>query len=280
MTKVVVTGGSGALGRVVVSELTANGYDVLSLDRNPHPSGHRPSWIVDLSDTGGLYEACRDAEAVIHLAAFLAPNLTSACNTFNTNATLTYNVLQAAADSGCRRVVLCSSTAAYGFIYGKPDFIPDYLPVDEDHISRPIDPYGLSKVVGERLADGFAQSGRLTVASLRLPGVSFDPEFTLLKQRMGDPGIRKTGFWAYIDVRDAAVAFRLALEADLTGHRVFNIAAPTSSMREPTDTLVRAFYPSVTDLRAPQETRWSGVSSRRAERELGFVARHVWETTE
>ena len=48
--------------------------------------------------------------------------------------------------------MLASSTAAYGYIYGAADAVPDYLPVDEDHPCRPTDPYGLSKVVGERIA--------------------------------------------------------------------------------------------------------------------------------
>lgn len=278
--KIVVTGGSGPLGRIVIAELSGQGYEVLSLDRIPHPAHHRPSWIVELSEPGSIFEACRDAFAVVHLAAFSAPNISTDCNVFNTNVSITYNVLKAASDMGVSRVVLASSTAAYGYIYGSTDMLPDYLPVDEEHSSRPVDSYGLSKVVCERIATSFAAASEMRIASLRLPGINFDPEFKRLKERMADPGARRSGFWAYIDARDAAIACRLALESDLNGHRVFNLAAPTTSMREPTKSLVQQFMPGVVDLRVREDTRWSGINSRRAERELGFQARYLWEDSD
>ena len=275
--KYVVTGGSGLLGRAVIAELTEHGHEVLSLDRQPHPGGHRPSWTVDLTRPESLYPACRGAAGVVHLAAFAAPGKATDCETFNTNVSITYNVLQAASDMGVPRVVLTSSTAAYGYIYGAAEASPDYLPADEAHPSRPTDPYGLSKVVAERIADGFAASGDMRITSLRFPGISFDSDFRLMKQRMADPGARRSGFWAYIDVRDAAASFRLALEAELDGHRVFNVAAPTTSMREPTEELVRAYFPATTDIRAGSDPRWSGIDSTRAEQELGFCAQYRWE---
>lgn len=277
--KIVVTGGSGQLGLQVIRELQEEaGHDVLNLDRKPHPLGHRPSWVTDLSEPGGIYEACAGGIAgIVHLAAYVAPGMTGDCETFNTNVTLTYNVLKAASDLRVPRVVLVSSTAAYGFIYGRPDMTPRYLPVDEQHPSRPTDPYGLSKVVGETIADSIAASGQTSIVTLRLPGISYAPDFALLKSRMHDPEKRRTGFWAYIDSRDAARACRLALEAKLTGHRVYNVAAPRSSMREPTVELIRRFYPTVDDLRPGADPRWSGIDSSRAQKELGFEARFCWE---
>ena len=275
--KIVVTGGSDSLGQAVIVELGEHGHEVLSLDRAPHREGFRPSWTVDLTDPAGLYQACRGAAGVVHLAAYAAPGKATDCTTFNTNVSITYNVLQAALDMGVSRVVLTSSTAAYGYIYGAAAAVPDYLPVDEAHPSRPTDPYGLSKVVGERIADGFAADGRLSIASLRFPGITFDPEYRLMKQRMADPGARRSGFWAYIDARDAATSFRLALEADLDGHRVFNVAAPATSMEEPTVDLIRDHFPSVTDIRPGLNPRWSGIDSSHAETELGFSAQYGWE---
>lgn len=49
--------------------------------------------------------------------------------------------------------MIASSTAAFGFIYAKNLWAPDYLPLDESHPSKPQDSYGLSKVVGEQIAD-------------------------------------------------------------------------------------------------------------------------------
>lgn len=275
--KVVVTGGSGLLGQHVIRELQAHGHDILNLDRRPHPGGFRPTWTVDLAEPGTMFEASVGAGAIIHLAAFMAPNLTTDCATFNTNVALTYNVLKAAAELGIARVVVVSSTAAYGYIYGPASMAPDYLPADEDHPSRPIDSYGLSKVVGERIADSFAAAREIAIASLRFPGINWDPSFALMKERMKDPAGRRSGFWAYVDARDAAIACRLALEAPIKGHRVFNIAAAASSMAEPTADLIRRHYPAITTIRSKDAGNWSGIDSRRAERELGFSAAYRWE---
>ncbi|MBA2689734.1 MAG: hypothetical protein H0U63_02905 [Burkholderiales bacterium] len=94
---------------------------------------------------------------------------------------------------------------------------------------------------------------------------------------MKDPAYRRAGFWTYVDVRDAAAACRLAIEATFSGHRIFNVAAPTSNMREPTQELIRRFFPELNDIRSEQDANWSGLDSTRAERELGFRARHTWE---
>jgi nucleoside-diphosphate-sugar epimerase len=274
--KIVVTGGSGALGRAVIAELSTHGHDVLNLDRRPHPDGFRPTWAADLTDSGTLYQACRGAAGLVHLAAYMAPNLTADTDTFNTNVAITYNALKAASDMGVTRAVTASSTAAYGFIYGPDGLAPDYLPIDEDHPSRPTDAYGLSKVVGERIADAIVAGGAMSVASLRFPGVNIDPDYRILAHRMDDPGARRSGFWAYIDVRDAATACRLALEAELDGHQVLNVAAPDTSMRQPTEDLIRDYFPGVADLRPGQGSHWSGVDSSRAARLIGFRARHGW----
>lgn len=275
--KIVITGGSGALGRKVIAELAEHDHEVLSLDRAPHPDGYRPSWVADLTDPGALYEACANAGGIVHLAAYIAPNLTSDTNTFNTNVALTYNVLKVAADLGVSRVVIASSISAYGFLYGPMDWTPDYLPVDENHGCRPVDSYGLSKVVGETVADSFVRSHDMRIVSLRFPGVNYDPTFQRIKGFMSNPMHRKRGFWSYIDVTDAAIACRLALETSADGHRIYNVAAPTSNMREPTPDLIRRFFPDLKDLRRSDHTNWCGIDSSKAERELGFRAQATWE---
>jgi nucleoside-diphosphate-sugar epimerase len=275
--RIVVTGGSGQLGQMVVSELCKHGHQVLSLDRKPHPAGFRSSWTVDLLNPASLFEACAGADGIVHLAAHIAPNLTTDCATFNDNVSMTYNLLRAASQCGVKRTVLASSIAAYGYLYGLRGETPDYLPVDEDHPCRPTDPYGLSKIAGERLADAFAQDGGMSIASLRLPGVNYDPEFRRIKDLMKDPGFRRPGFWTYIDVRDAAVVCRLAVEASFSGHRIFNAAAPSSNMKEDTKELIDRYMPQLKEIRTTATENWSGIDSSRAERELGFRAEHVWE---
>jgi nucleoside-diphosphate-sugar epimerase len=78
-------------------------------------------------------------------------------------------------------------------------------------------------------------------------------------------------------VRDAAEACRLALEAAPPGHTIFNVAAPTSNMREPTDELLKQYLPRVKKSGNGLVGNWSGMNSSKAERMLGFRAQHVWE---
>ena len=241
----------------------------------PPPAKLCDSWLCDLRRSGDLYEAFRGADAVIHLGAYQAPNLAPDCETFSNNVTATYNVLKAAVDLGVPRVVCASSIAAYGFLYAPRIWTPDYLPLDELYPCRPQDPYALSKVFGEQLADSCTRYSDITVVSLRFSGVNFDPTYGELPRRWADPGVRMGTFWSYVDARDAAVACRLALEGPLSGHEVFNIAAPTSRYPEPTEELVRRFIPD-TKIKEGYSGHWGGLDVTKAAEMLGFKAAHVW----
>ena len=274
--KIVVTGSSGKFGQHVARNLTAAGHDVCGVDRVTSPS-LRHSRVCDLSSTGDLVEAFDGAEAIVHLAAIPAPGLMPDNVTFNNNVCAAYNVLKVAADLKITKLVVASSIAAYGFLYARQMPEPTYLPLDEQHPCQPTDPYGLSKLVGETIADSFAAQTGASISSLRLPGINFDPEFRLIKERFGNPRYRLPGFWTYIDARDAAEACRLCLERAPPGHTIFNIAAPTSNMREPTDELLQQYLPAVKKSQSRLAGNWSGMDSSKAEHMLGFRARHVWE---
>lgn len=264
----------------MVRELLAASHEVLSFDRVAPRERLCPAWLADVTQPGDLYQALRGASAVVHLAAYQAPNLVPDTETFANNVGATYNVLKAASDLGVGRVVLASSIAAYGFLYAPRLERPEYLPLDEAHPSRPADPYGLSKLVGEVAADSFVRFAPLAVVSLRLAGVHFDISYQTFVERWSRPEVRARGFWSYVDVRDAATAVRLALEAHLEGHHVLNVAAPISAMPEPTADLVRRHLPGLIDLRPDPSAgpHWSGISSGAIQRLLGFTAQHLWTT--
>jgi nucleoside-diphosphate-sugar epimerase len=224
-----------------------------------------------------LAEAFAGTDAVVHLAAIPAPGLMPDNVTFNNNVNAAYNVLKVAAALNIAKIVLASSIAAYGFLYARKMCEPKYLPLDEQHPCHPTDPYGLSKLVGESIADSFASQTGASISSLRLPGINFDPEFRLIKERLSNPRYRLPGFWTYIDARDAAEACRLCLQRAPPGHTIFNVAAPTSNMREPTDELLQQYLPAVKKSQSRLAGNWSGMDSSKAERMLGFRAQHVWE---
>jgi nucleoside-diphosphate-sugar epimerase len=278
MNKIVVTGGSGRLGQFLIRELVAQGYEVLSLDRVPPREKLCTSWIADLRHSGDLFEALKGAFGVVHLGAYQAPNLAPDAETLSNNVSSTYNVLRAAADMGVKKVVLASSTAAFGFIYAKKLWAPEYLPLDEDHPSKPQDSYGLSKVLGERIADSIvAVHHDMTVSSLRFPGVNFDLSYESFRERWRNPRARTSGFWTYIDARDAAATCRLALEAKFKGHEVFIASAPKNCMIQPTLELARKYLPKGAKIKKVRGTHWSCVDSSKARRMLGFKPQHLWQ---
>lgn len=278
LKKVVVTGGSGRLGQFVIRDLLANGYQVLSLDRVPPREKLCVSWLADLRHSGDLFEALKDAYGIIHLGAYQAPNLAPDAETLSNNVSVTYNVLRAAVDMGVKRIVIASSTAAFGFIYATKLWAPDYLPLDENHPSKPQDSYGLSKVFGEQIADSIVTLYKeLTISSLRFPGVNFDLSYESFRERWRNPRSRASGFWTYIDARDAATTCRLALEAKFKGHEVFIASAPKNCMIQPTLELVKKYLPKGAKLKKISGTHWSCVDSAKARRMLGFKPQYIWQ---
>jgi nucleoside-diphosphate-sugar epimerase len=275
--RVVVTGGAGKLGEHVVRELVGAGHVVLSLDRVASTVSPCPSWVVDLTRAGDVYQALQQAEGVVHLAGWPAPNLAPDTETFGNNVTIAYNVLKAATDLGVDHVVVASSISAYGFSYAHGTPSPDYLPLDEEHPCTPQDPYGLSKLVAEQIAASCAGLRPMSIASLRIAGINFDLNYERFSDRWRTPTNRLGSFWSYVDARDAAVACRLALEASFQGHEVFNIAASTSAMPRPTAELVRHYVPGVKRLKAGLTGNWAGMESSKAERALGWRAQYRWE---
>jgi nucleoside-diphosphate-sugar epimerase len=191
----------------------------------------------------------------------------------------TYNVLRAVADVGVKKIVIASSTAAFGFIYATKLWAPEYLPLDEQHPSTPQDSYGLSKVLGEQIADSIVTVHRdLTISSLRFPGVNFDLSYESFRDRWRNPRTRASGFWTYIDARDAAATSRLALEANFKGHEVFIASATKNCMIQPTLELVKKYLPKGAKLKKASGTHWSCVDSSKARRMLGFKPQHEWQS--
>ena len=160
---VLVTGGTGRLGRFVVAELKRH-YRVAALDRD---AATAPDVAVDVLDLPSLVAAMRGQHAVIHLAAIDAAVPAPAPVIFDTNVRGTWNVLEAAHATGIRHVVICSSVSALGIDFTNPRTPPAYLPIDEAHPLQPTQAYGLSKQLGEEIARSFARRHAMAVTCLR-----------------------------------------------------------------------------------------------------------------
>jgi nucleoside-diphosphate-sugar epimerase len=275
--KVLITGGAGKVGQWVVRELlNSKDYEITVLDRTPGPERGPVKYLVgDVEDLGQVMEAVAGAEAIIHLAAIHNPNIATTTVTYQTNVVGTFNVHHAAFRFGVKRVVSASSNAIVGWSYGER-FMPDYLPIDEDHPVRSEDVYGLSKEIGETIARSYARKGLETVM-LRPSGVVRPDE---LEQMKKDGGRQPTGFhaYSYIDARDLAVAFRLAVERSIPSGSVFFVVADDSTVAEPLCELYPRVMPSIGD-KARRLTGSQGAYSNSAAKEsLGWQPVHSWRS--
>jgi nucleoside-diphosphate-sugar epimerase len=290
--KIVVTGGAGRLGRYVLKELLEHGHDVLSVDVVAPAEAAPPSLAVDLRELKNLLPVFAGAEAVIHLARvpfpytangfdsasglWRTPDTDADAERFARNVTMTYNVLTASLETGVKRIVCGSSLAVYGLYYPSSPNAPDFLPIDEGHLLVPQDPYGMTKLIGEKVCDSLARKKNMQVASLRFAGIAAEEQYPILLERRKDPLCRGTGaLWSYIDVRDAALACRLAVETNFSGHEAFNICAPKTMMKEPTVELVQRYLPGVKIVNSGPKDNWCGYAAGKAERILGFRAEHL-----
>lgn len=193
--RVIVTGGSGKLGRAAVSHLATEGWEVISLDlrRPPGISEDGKSGLggayrlveIDLEDMGAVLEAFistdmayggvnKGIDAVVHLAALPSPGQTNSSRQFRTNTMSTYNVLEACRKLGIQNVVLASSETLIGIplaVDGCHE--PESLPITEEHERKPESAYSLSKLVGEVLAEQYTRwDPSAKIVSLRFSNVS------------------------------------------------------------------------------------------------------------
>jgi nucleoside-diphosphate-sugar epimerase len=275
--KLLITGGMGKVGQGIVRELSKNSaYEIIILDRVPGPERGPVKYLVgNIEDLGQVMEAMAGAEAVIHLAAIHNPNIATASVVYQTNVVGTFNVHHAAFRLDVKRVVSASSNAIVGWSYGE-HFMPDYLPIDEDHPLRPEDVYGLSKEIGETIARSYARKGLETVM-LRPSGVVSPEELEEIKR---DGGHKPTGFYAYsyIDVRDLAVAFRLAVERPIPGGTILFVVADDSTVAEPLCDLYPRLVPTIGDKANSLTGSHAAYSNARAKTLLGWQPVHSWRS--
>ncbi|MGY4644115.1 NAD-dependent epimerase/dehydratase family protein [Cellulomonas sp. URHB0016] len=281
MGRVVVTGGSGKLGRAVVEHLAEHGWDVVNVDLAPPPPGQPARFtLVDLTDLGQVTEALTGiddrydgVDAVVHLAAIPAPGLRPSGATFANNVVATHHVFSAARRAGIRNVVWASSETVLGLPFDTP---PPYVPVDEEYPVRPESTYSLGKAVEEEMARHFTRwDPRSKLIGLRFSNVMVDEDYRAFPQFTAQDRI--WNLWGYIDARDGAQAVRLALESDLTGFEAFIIAAPDTVLGTPSAELVATHFPDV-PVRRPIEGRETLLSIDKARRLLGYEPTHTWRS--
>lgn len=276
--RIVVTGGSGNVGRYVVDELLEHGHDVSVFDRVKPEFRSVPYVQGSILDIGDCRRAFAGGDVVVHLAAIPHPLDDPPEVVANVNIQGTFDVHQAAVDAGVRRVVHASSDSSYGLVFRRVDFSPEYLPLDEDHPQKPQDAYGLSKQVGEEIARAFTRGYALETVALRICFVWFPHLAESYRSLTVDPGERKwiNGLWLYNDARDVATAFRLACETPDLRHEDFLISAEDNGTVFDTLELVGQYYGRV-PMRKKLRGRESLVDYSKAALILGYRPRYSWQ---
>lgn len=166
---VLVTGGTGFIGRHLCRRLLAEGCRVRVLCRDTRGPGDLDSSLEvaggDVTNPSSLPAALAGADTVFHLASALGATPIGPQGFFAVNAEGTRNVLDAARTAGTRRIVHCSSVGVLGHIQGPP--------AAEDAPLHPEDEYERSKARGEQIAREQAAAG-LPVTIVR-PGWAYGP---------------------------------------------------------------------------------------------------------
>ncbi len=276
MKRIVVTGGSGKLGLWVLKEFVEHGYDVLNVDISPSREPVCNTVKANLENLGEIYGILSNADAVVHIAAIPRPGEHPNEVVYRNNVMSTYNILEASAGLGIKKVAIASSESSYGICFAINPFGPQYIPIDEDHPQLPQDCYGLSKVVNEMAAGMFNRRTGMQVVSLRLGNVIEPEDYSKFPGFIHYPENRKRILWSYIDARDAASAFRLAVEANGLNAVALNIAADITSMDMKSRDLMAECYPDVKDFRKPLEGYETLLSNEKAKRLLGWRPVHIW----
>ncbi len=254
---VLVVGGAGYIGSHTVWRLEEHGHDVVVLDNLSE--GHREAIQGELVEgrcgdrtvTDAILGGDRTIDAVMHFAAccYVGESVEDPGKYYRNNVVETLSLLDAMRAHGVTRFVFSSTCATYGD--------PVRVPMDETHPQHPINPYGESKLVVERILRDYCRAYDLAAVSLRYfnasgadprgdIGEDHAPETHLiplaiqvaLGQRekllvFGDDYETRDGTCIrdYIHVNDLAEAHILALthEAGQPGFHAFNLGTGTGS---------------------------------------------------
>ena len=225
--RVLVTGATGFTGGHLARTLAARGDDVRALVRDPSRAGelaHAGISLVagDLRDAESLRAATADVEVVYHIAAMYREAGLPESTYRDVNARGVEQIVDAAARSGARRVVHCSTVGVHGDV--------ERPPANEDAPLRPGDIYQVTKLEGEQLARQAALRAGIELVVVRPSGIYGPGDRRLLKLfrgvarrqwiTLGSGEI----YYHLTHIDDLVEGFRLCGEHPAAAHRTYILA--------------------------------------------------------
>jgi nucleoside-diphosphate-sugar epimerase len=291
MSRILVTGGAGRLGRSVVSALAEAGNEVVSIDRvqiEGLPARQIEADLLDASATRATFAEIAP-EAVVHLAAIAVPGSLPDAEIFDVNTRLLWSVLEASLAAGAGALLVASSPTVIG--YSAPSgWQPAYLPLDEDHPVAPWNGYSASKVaIEEIIRMAVRRDGHRARFGVFRPCYVIAPEEWegaptqqghTVAERLAHPALSAVALFNYLDARDAGdfVVAWLAHATEVPNGEVFFVAAPDALVDAPTADALRELVPETAAAASALSGSDPVFSSARAERLLGWRARRTWRT--
>ncbi|MEO8483929.1 MAG: UDP-glucose 4-epimerase GalE [Acidobacteriota bacterium] len=305
--RILITGGAGYIGSHTAKFLAAAGHTPVVFD--DMSQGHE--WAVkwgalergSLSDPARLVEvfAAHKIDAVVHFAAsaLVGESMTNPTKYFRNNTVATLNLLDAMHEAGVGTIVFSSTCATYGD--------PLRVPLDETHPQTPVNPYGESKLMIEKMLRWYGEAYGLRWIALRYfnaagadpegeIGENHDPESHLIPLVIGAaqgtrPPIKifgtdyatpdGTAVRDYIHVMDLADAHLRALDrlAAGTSSQAINLGTGIGhSVRQVVDTVARVSgrtVPVIESERRPGDPAELVAAPARARDVLGWTCRYA-----
>ncbi len=278
-----VTGGAGAVGRIVVRHLLQAGFDVRVLDQKIPDERQGDFVFGNAGDPATIFRALDGCDAVVHLGEI--PNVIHGMavnEVFANNARTGSTVFQTAAELKLKRVVYISSCQVYGLwgIYDAtmlPRVLPARLPFDEAEPVKPLNAYAASKVANEAYLRSLAlRDGAFRASIFRLPA-------TIPHERIQKHAAKwwakhtvehfGEGYFTYLITEDAARAFELALRSDQPGCETYHLVAKHVYGTVPLRDRIARHYGAGPKLPDDWPDLLAPVDCSKAKRELGWEAR-------
>jgi len=302
--KILITGGSGKVGEFIIKKLREKEkYNIIVFDIK-EPKGNNVQFIKgDIRDLKSLKKVTQNTDNIIHLSAY--PNelvMPSYPEGWDVNCTGTFNVFEAAVTNEVKKVVFASSICATGIItWTSSDHSVKYFPVNEVHPCKPQNLYGTSKLIAEKLAYMYSRRSNTSFIGLRLATVWFKSEEGIdektklrLKTYIKDPSYvstldctdkeraiyTKDLTWQFVDARDVAQAFYLALEKKDVKYGIYNIGSADTPSEWDSIKLAKYFYSDVpisnplVFLVDKKRALWD---ISKAQKELGYIPLYNWK---
>lgn len=276
--KVVVTGSSGKLGRVLMQVLRAHRYEAVGVDRLPSPDGAAEGHVqADLRDIEAYRSALRGANAVVHAAAL--PRVGEPGELVRDNLEATVSLARSTLAEGVAKFIYVSSIQV---IASERDTRDDpkvaYLPLDGDSPPQPTNAYAWSKFASEVVVRELLGGAGVQCVNLRLPWLTGTapgaPRGLSLKHLSSQEtcNVVEQGF-SYLSVLDAAEIVTACIRTDLPGVRIY-LPAVSAVAPELVPTYLSRYYAGV-PLRVPLAKMTDLVDVGRITRETGWRPLHV-----